>query len=75
MIGCLINNELERIWNVATVVYFKIVSRRLPRETEENHKVLIQDCLSPGRHTFAPGTSRIRKVLTTRDVRVNGLNF
>jgi hypothetical protein len=38
MIKWLMNNELERIWNTAAVVVFKVISRYLPGENEETHE-------------------------------------
>jgi hypothetical protein len=33
----LLSNELERMWKVAVVVWFKVISRCLSGGTEENH--------------------------------------
>jgi hypothetical protein len=32
------NDELERIWKIALVVYFKVISRHSPGGTEDNHE-------------------------------------
>jgi hypothetical protein len=33
-----VNNELERMWKEAVMVYFEALSRHLPGGTEENHE-------------------------------------
>jgi hypothetical protein len=38
MIELLMNNELERIWKESVVASFKVLSRRLPGGSEENHE-------------------------------------
>jgi hypothetical protein len=43
-----VNDELERTWNEVTWPNFKVLSRHLPGETEENHN-LSQGSRSPGR--------------------------
>jgi hypothetical protein len=40
MKGKYANDELERIWKKAVVNQFKVLSRHLTAETEENHKDL-----------------------------------
>jgi hypothetical protein len=33
-----VNDEMERIWKVADMAYFKILSHYLAEVTEENHR-------------------------------------
>jgi hypothetical protein len=42
MIGLLMNDELERIWKKAVLVYFKLLSQHLSGGTEEYHESLSQ---------------------------------
>jgi hypothetical protein len=42
----LMNNELERIWK-EVVVWIEVVTRHLSEGTEENHRNLNDDNLSP----------------------------
>jgi hypothetical protein len=31
-------NEAERLWKVADMIYFRVMSHQFPGENEENHK-------------------------------------
>jgi hypothetical protein len=48
MVGCLIlmNNDLEKMWKGAVVVYFKILYWLLTGGTEARHEALSQDSQS-----------------------------
>jgi hypothetical protein len=51
-----VNDDLERMWKVVVVSYFKAISRLLPGGTEKTTKILSQVCEPRYEH----GTSRIR---------------
>jgi hypothetical protein len=63
----ILNDEWQRTWMEQVVIYFRVVSRYWPRETEENYENLSQDSRFPGRDSNPASLQRTSRTLSLEE--------